>query len=310
MRLAPGNKSYLVYLKYEDKERLNAIRNFILEQINNVDVRGFTSISDLKKDPDILKADLVILELHFNDKCLGLLEKDIKRIYHENLTTPLLFISDTDNFDQKKVLFLYDYPILIYDFIAKEFVESIVFTNRIKVLLNLRRLVRVSCNEAKHLHMNLWKLLDYSNIFALILDQNYHIKAINDHLAKTLGFLPNDLINEDWLKFLKNDDQDVIKYVLKQVLNDNGEYSEFSNDIIDIDQNIITVKWFNSLINHNYHWVFSVGIPVTINQPTLDEDIQSIRSYFKDILQKDKTVINAMREVALEYSDKITSKKF
>jgi hypothetical protein len=88
------------------------------------------------------------------------------------------------------------------------------------------------------------------------------------------------------------------------IVNKSQCYKEFTNDILDKDNKTITVKWFNTLINSEFNCVFSIGLPLT-KEPTLDEDIDSLRSYFRDILEKDKTTINAMKEVTMKYSEKL-----
>lgn len=292
MIVTPCEKIYTIFLKYENVDTLSSIQKFILNEIRNVDVKIFNSESDFINDMDIIYSDLIITDQP---------KTFIENSFCNNFNVPRLFIVNKNEFKLSNDLYM------TYDIIDKNEIDTFEFINRIKLLLNFNRLLKTSNEKAIQMHENLWTLLDYSNFFALILDKNFCVRSINNHLTKTLGYdCQNDLINLNWSKFLKSTDNDIVKYVVQQVLSKNEDYNEFTNDIIDINKNTITVKWFNALINHNYQWIFSIGIPLTIQQPSLDEDIQSIRSYFKEILEQDKTVINAMRQVAKEFTNKLS----
>ena len=104
-------------------------------------------------------------------------------------------------------------------------------------------------------------------------------------------------------------DIDFEKIILseKKTILGNKAYEEFTNNIYNEGtKKSITVRWFNTLINHEFNCVFSIGLPLT-KEPTIDEDIDSLRAYFRDILEQDKTVINAMKEITMKYSAKIFS---
>ena len=76
-----------------------------------------------------------------------------------------------------------------------------------------------------------------------------------------------------------------------------GEYQEFENDIVSQSGKCIKVRWFNTYINDNHRWSFSFG--VTHEEiPIMTE--HSIRSYYKDILMKDRTMLKAIKDT-LEY---------
>jgi len=304
MKICPGTKPYLIYLNHSNKKFEAKLKKIILENIHNIEVKTFKVKSEILQIDDIIMADLIITDLLFCENSLNKFRNNIHEIYQKPIIVPFLLLTKGNEFDSEKISFINDFPDLIFDFVNEDLFHSFLLINRIKVLLNIPRIVKVSNVKAEHLQMNLWKLLDYSNFFAIILDSNLKIKTINYHLSKILGYGDQSaLINEDWVKFLKPTEIDVIKYVHEQITNNNKDYNEFTNDIIDSDKNIITVKWFNTLINHNYNWVFSIGVPLT-KEPTLNEDIDSIRSYFRDILEQDKTTINAMREVAKKNSTK------
>ena len=56
------------------------------------------------------------------------------------------------------------------------------------------------------------------------------------------------------------------------------------------------VRWFNSSINNGIKGTFSIGIPIT-KTVTHADDMDSIRSYFRDVIEKDKTTINALKNL-------------
>ena len=281
-----NNKIYTIYIIYENK----SIEKLIHENINNIEVKTFNSVDQIiYTNEDV---DLIIIN-----------STDVTEKIFKTTDTTYLLLTD-DNFDKSNLLFLNKNKI-IYDIINKSNIDEFIFINRIKVLLTLPKLNKKFDSEKHIIQSNIWKFLDYSNLFIVMLDKELNIKIANYHLSKILGFEDEDKIcNLNWSKFLKPNDIDLIKHIHSEILLGSKLYNEFTNDIIDKDNKLITVKWFNVLINHGFNCTFSIGIPLT-KKPTIDEDIDSIRAYFKDILEQDKTTINAMKEMTLEYSKKI-----
>ena len=62
------------------------------------------------------------------------------------------------------------------------------------------------------------------------------------------------------------------------------------------------VHWFNSHINTEYNWSFSFGITKTPNPTMVTMD--SIREYYKDIIEYDRTMIESMKETIIQ-NDKV-----
>jgi hypothetical protein len=304
----PGNKSYLIYLSHENKEFENRLKNIILSNLNNVEVKTFSGREKIPKDSYLILADLIIIDIIFEDHRLELLKEGLIKINHKTTTPYLFFINN--NYDLNKISFITkEYSETIYDFINEEIFNEFIFINRIKTLLKIPKISKFTYSEVEKIQSEIWKLLDYSNLFVVMLDRNLEIKIINYHLSKILGYdRPSDLIKKDWREFLRSPDHELIHHVYNEIIDGNQSYKEFTNDIIDLEKKTITVKWFNTLINHDFNCIFSVGVPLT-KDPSIDEDIDSLRAYFRDILEQDRTIINAMKEVTMKYSEKILGPK-
>jgi PAS domain S-box-containing protein len=304
MELMMNNKPYLIFLTHEDKEFESKIKDLILNNIHNVKVKTFESRSKILYDKDIDEVDLIIIDLLFDEEKLESINQALMTIHHNNYTPYLLFINKSD-FKAEKLSFAKEYKNLICEFVDERDFDDFIFINRVKVLLGIPKISKEADIKKEQIQNNIWKILDYCNLFIVMLDKNLNIKIVNYHLMKVLGY-DNDekLIGENWSKFLTNVDLDLIKHVHEEILSGSTLYKEFTNDIIDGNKKTITVKWFNSYINSEFNCIFSIGIPLT-KEPSLEDDIDSLRTYFKDILDKDKTTIMALKEVTLKYSEKI-----
>jgi len=156
--------------------------------------------------------------------------------------------------------------------------------------------------EKEALKKAIWDMLNYANMFILLLDPKMNILLINQSFASKLGFKDsNELIGRCWLDFIQPQDQDKI-YAVHHSLSQDSEkesskYREVVNDIIKPDGKICTIKWFNFPINHQYHLTFSFGIPAEMPAEITEE---SIRTYYRDILQKDKTMISSLKDKAIK----------
>jgi len=145
----------------------------------------------------------------------------------------------------------------------------------------------------------LWDIINYSNLFFLLVDEKMNIKLINFCLAKTLGFNDeHEPLGRCWLDFIMPEKKSIVAAIYQGVMQENPQFHEVIHDVIVHHATCIPVKWFNSKVNHNLNWMFSVGIPLIANITPEDSE-DSIRSYFRDIITKDRTMINALRDVAL-----------
>jgi PAS domain S-box-containing protein len=306
MEMLEISKPFLIYLSYEDKEKQENLKDLILKRLRNVEVKSFVLKKELIIQPEFELADLIITDLCFN---LDRIKKiyDILKNIHFKISSPFLFIVDNESI-QEELLQPLQNTKLIYDFVRYPFLDTIII-NRIRVLLSIPKILKSEGLEKNKIQENIWNVLNYSNMFTLILDKQQNIKLANYHLSHVLGFESEEqLIGLNWKMFIKQSDIELVKYVHEEILSGNEFYTEFTNDIINKQGKTITVKWFNSIINGGFNYIFSIGIPLT-REPSLNEDIDSIRSYFADILQKDKTTINAMKEITMKYSNKIFGEK-
>jgi hypothetical protein len=162
-------------------------------------------------------------------------------------------------------------------------------------------------DEIKDLRNIIFNMLNFTNMYALVLDQNLVVRFANSSLSIDLGFKGyTDLIGRCWLDFVSDKERDIISVIHKSISNGISgweKYREFKNVIVNSNGDTIEVHWFNSHINTDLNWTFSFGIrkrPVVIDDINMD----SIRSYYRDIINKDREMIIAMRDV-IHLRDKI-----
>jgi len=157
----------------------------------------------------------------------------------------------------------------------------------------------------------IWDMLNYANMFVLLLDENMNIKLLNWSLATKLGF-KNEVepLGRCWLDFLPDEDKEWIKVIHHHVTYTTAEaekYKEVINDIVTLSGEVVKVKWFNALINHNYNFTFSMGI---YKEPDTKITEESIRTFYRDVIEKDKVMIKALKHlVNVSYSPALESEK-
>jgi hypothetical protein len=138
-----------------------------------------------------------------------------------------------------------------------------------------------------------WDILNYLNAFVVLLDKNMNIRLANWSLSTKLGFEnEKDLINKCWLDFIKPEEKDMISKMYSHMLNfSDDKYKEVITEIISIKGKSIVVKWFNIVANHGLNMLFSIGVPSEMPE---EENEDSVRAYYRDIIDKDKTLINSL----------------
>lgn len=152
--------------------------------------------------------------------------------------------------------------------------------------------------ELKELREVIFNMLNFTNMYCLVLDNKLVIKFVNLSLAIDLGFESyTNLIDQCWLDFIDEREITMITTVHSAVANgiENWEekYREVQNKIITKEGKSISVHWFNSHINTDLNWTFSFGIK---REPVIDS-VDSIRDFYYDVIQKDRVMINSMRDV-------------
>lgn len=155
--------------------------------------------------------------------------------------------------------------------------------------------------EKTFLEKAIWEMLNYSTIFVLLLDKDMNIKLINWNLANRLGFEnEKEPLGKCWLEFIRPNDQDLCKKIHKDLTLEPEKakvYKEVLSDIITLNNDLFTVKWFNIPINNNFHLVFSFGVERSVPSKITEE---SLRSYYTDIIEKDKTMIISLKDAFLK----------
>jgi PAS domain S-box-containing protein len=253
--------------------------------------------------------DLVIFDILFDNVNLNRLENVLKAIHGKSPTSFLIFTNDKD-FDEVKFKEINaKYPDIVYDFFNQHIFREFIFINRTKALLSIPKLSKSFLMQKEAVQNNLWMALDYSSLFVLILNKQFQVVLANYQLARTVGYNNEDeMIGIDWCKHLVPADIDIIQHVHEDTLAGSKKYEEFTNDIVTKEGKRITVKWFNTMINNAFNSTFSIGVPLT-KEISIDDNIETVRSYFTDILRKDSTTIQAMKEVTQKYSSKLLSSR-
>lgn len=154
--------------------------------------------------------------------------------------------------------------------------------------------------EVKELREIIFNMLNFTNMYCLVLDQKMIIKFVNSSLALDLGYSSyQDVIGKNWINFIDPDEKKIIETIhisISNGINDwENKYREVHGNIINKNGKKIKVYWFNSHINSSLNWTFSFGIKKHI--PLETKNIDSVREYYHDILNKDKIMINTMRDV-------------
>lgn len=147
-------------------------------------------------------------------------------------------------------------------------------------------------------------MLNFTNMYCLVLDQNMVIKFVNLSLAIDLEYETyEELIGQCWLDFIKPEEKRMIQIVHNAVSKGSNDweakYREVQNTIITKNGKIFPVYWFNSHINSDLNWTFSFGIK-KLNEEKPDD----VRNFYFDIIKRDRVIINSMRD-SMGLRDKI-----
>lgn len=284
------NGKQIIFILDDVNDVLIVLKNYLIEKLNNTEIHTFTTFDQLISHPLVKKVSLFIIdiELH-NNKTGDQAAMELHRINH----APFLFMSGHDyNFDSFEA---YD---LTYDFVKKPF-DMKQILNRIKVLLKVSLTYDNHVHEKTKLRVSLRELFDYTNIYLLILDENMVIKLCSYKLWKDLGYnSETEIIGKDWKTFLPEKEKIKLEFAHKNVIEDTEDYQnslrEITNKIITKKGTTITVKWFNSRIANSHIYSFSIGLPYNRTITEADE-IESIRAYWKYVVDKDETTLMALK---------------
>jgi len=176
--------------------------------------------------------------------------------------------------------------------------KDVIIKELEKKVNNLEKDLAFHKDETVKVKRAVWNMMNYANMFVLVLDKDMNIKFMNWSLAKALGFeTEEEAIGECWLTFIKKKDKEKIANVHSLLIQEHNEnVKEFTNDIVILDSSTLNVKWFNIHINNDYNWSFSIGL---LTKPTPEITEESVRSYYQDIIEQDRTMIRSMRDTIL-----------
>jgi transcriptional regulator with PAS, ATPase and Fis domain len=174
--------------------------------------------------------------------------------------------------------------------------------NRISVLLKVSDTYRLHEMEEKKLKFSLKEVFDYTNIYMVILDDKMNIKTCSFKLAKDLEYNNyKDIIGMSWTEFIRKEDLKNIEIVHTNIVQDTEKYQkslrELTSTLLTKSGKTISVKWFNSRIKNGHVSTFSIGIPYN-RKVTVDDEVDSIRAYWKHVLDKDETTLRALKTLS------------
>jgi len=269
----------------------------------DITLKKYSEYKDLINDNGFLKScSLIILDICCVDTC-NKLGFDFK--------VPILIMLDKEPEDLEKFDFNKLDKFLLVDFIRRPFLKNI-FINKVKILIRLAEYNKTLNLDKARLLTNIWDLLNYSNLYVVVLDaNNFKIKVINYALSQSLGYEnESQFIDKNWLDYIPDYEKDNVKRIMYHIREKQEKYLEFLNDIICLNKEnneIISVKWFNSYINHTSNLIFSIGVPIT-KDPAFLNDIDSLRAYYRDVIVRDREMIKSLKEVTKKYTDEIFKK--
>jgi PAS domain S-box-containing protein len=189
-----------------------------------------------------------------------------------------------------------------YDFVSKPF-DNHMFLNRVMLLLHMSKKIQDISNTKEKIELSIWDIFNYSNVYLLVLDNNMDIKLSSYMLATDIGFNnENEILGKNWNQFIPNNLKDNINHIHKNLIQNpttNTKYQEVTNEIVTLNGDIISVKWFNTRINNGIKLTFSIGVPLT-KKIRHEDNIETLRAYWNDIIQKDRTAINTFRDIIIK----------
>ena len=281
----------IIFILDDDTDTLESLKKYISSKISSIEIYTFNTYDEMRINRLISKVSLFIIDINLKDIKTG---DQVAIELHQQYASPFLLVSgldyDYDSFDGHG---------LTYDFIKKPIIFKQLI-NRIKVLLKVSETYNDHINEKARLTVSLRELFDYTNIYLLILDDNMKVKLCSYKLWKDLGYnSEEEIIGLDWKEFLMDKDKDKLSIVHTNVIEDTDEYQhslrEVTNKLITNRKSTITVKWFNSRIVNSHTYSFSIGIPYNRIVTEADE-IESIRAYWKHVIEKDETTLKALKQ--------------
>jgi DNA-binding response OmpR family regulator len=275
-----------IFILDDEDQFLEIMKSFLIGSDIPCNVSTFTKPEDLLSQTNIKDVDLFIIDINLKTALDG--REVCSEILKINKYAVFLFNSGYD----------YNYNSFInldctFDYIQKPVTHPIII-NRTKTLLHLSKELKKINKTKKKIELSLRDIFDYSDIYLLVLNSEMEIRLCSYRLSVDLGFESSDeIIGKNWTKFLPIEMaplKDLFSPERKKIFN------EFTNDIQTKDGKRIPTKWFNTRIKNGEMWTFSIGIPLT-KEITKEDSIETMRSYWEDIIKKDRTTINVFKDL-------------
>lgn len=158
--------------------------------------------------------------------------------------------------------------------------------------------------ETSSLRKAVWDMLNYAQMYVVILDKDMNVVLMNYSLAIALGFKDEkEPIGRCWADFIPVEGKDLV-YVVhnKLAFEQDLAYREVMNEIQTLSGDKLLIKWFNIPINSNFNMTFSIGLPKLAEPIHVSEE--AVRAYYADILERDKTMIKSIKDsiTGLQYN--------
>lgn len=275
-----------IFILDDEKSFLESLQ--ILLSKEDYNVFCFDNEKDFFNHPMLCGVDLFIVDVSLKNSDGRIVVEDLEKM---GIHSPTLFISGKDiTHESFKHMRKRD---SVFDFLRKPF-SSDEILNRINILTKLSVQQKKLENKINTFEKSIWEIINFSTFFCLILDTKLNIKLINKKLAQTLGYKDEiELVGENWGKFIVKEEIAMIEHINKETIQGDTKYRENTNLIQTVDGVLINVKWFNSTLNHGLNYSFSIGIPLETDFNS-EDNVDSIRNYFNDLLEKDKNIIKQL----------------
>ena len=171
-----------------------------------------------------------------------------------------------------------------------------------KELNESKRIIKNLKYESLTLKKAIWDMLNYANMYVMLLDSEMIVRLINWSLATELGFKnEKEVIGKSWIEFIPDGYKDLFKVVHScLILEKTDKYREMINEVQRINGTSFLVKWFNVQTDSQYNMIFSMGLRTKTQTDSVIVSEDSIRSYYRDIIEKDRTMIQSLRDVVIK----------
>jgi len=148
--------------------------------------------------------------------------------------------------------------------------------------------------DTKDLQNAIWDILNYLPYFVLLIDEKYTIKLSNYALATTLGFEDEqEVVGKNWLNFVEPNYRDKVEENLNYLMKNPSICMELSYKITPKQGDSILTKWNVSCSNGGRNFTIKIGAIAKDIKSEIVED--SIESYFRNVLKKDRTLIQSLK---------------